>query len=263
MDKRTLTVKGVLVEASSHPFVHNFHYTAVTKPITIVDAETAALKAVKTSIKRPAKPLEEDNTEKKPATQPLIEPKITETVEEVRKRVIARFELPSCLVSPVTVLPVPDPPKPVETPAPTTTLDLSSADKFLQVLDCLNNLQAFNRAQAEFLARHGLTKYMEDLSKLTVWDAGYPKSNRRFPTSVHPSSNGNAPHRKRPKGHWGGYNVEEFLRTLELHRPPCYSGSYRLVKQLRPMSSRDMSLREYLTDRIVLPGEGEDVGTSA
>lgn len=260
MERRTLHIKGVAVEVSAHPFLLNFHYTAITKPIAIIDAEAAACKAVK-GTKRPAKPIQEDHVEKKPEPSPLLpEPKTTQTPEEMRQRLISRFQMPACLLSPLPVVPEPPQlpaPQPVAPP-----LDLVPPDKFVQILDCLNNLQAFNRAQAEYLSRHGLGKYLEDLSKLTVWDKGYPRSFHR--SSHHtPSSNGAGLMRRRPKGHWSGFSVEALLKSLEVSRPPCYTGGFHLVKQSRAVSSRDLSLKEYQVDRVPLPSEPEDVSLSA
>jgi len=259
MERRTLRIKGVAVEVSAHPFLLSFHYTAVTKPIAIIDAEAAACKAAKVPIKRPAKPMQEDHVEKKQAPAPLSEPKPTQTPEEMRQKLISRFQMPACLLSPT--LAVPEPPLPLPQ-AVVPVQDLGPPDKFVQILDCLNNLQAFNRAQAEYLSRHGLGKYLEDLSKLTVWDKGYPRSFHRFSHKL-PASNGVGLTRRRPKGHWGGFNLEDLLKGLEMYRPPCYTGGFRLVRQSRAVSSRDLSIKEYQMDRVPLPNEPEEVSISA
>lgn len=261
MERRTLTIKGVAVEVSAHPFLLNFHYTAITKPIAIVDAE-AAFKPTKGPVKRPLQPAAEDLVLKKPEPFPLlVEPKITETPEEMRSRLLSRFQMPACLLAQVAVPDLPPQPEPQQPILP--VVDLSTPDKFVQILDCLNNLQAFNRLQAEYLARHGLGKYLEDLSKLSVWDKGYPRSYQRYSSRSRPGSNGAGLVRRKPKGHWSGCNVEELLKSLETYRPPCYTGGFRLVKQTRAVSSRDLSLKEYQIDRIPLPTEPEEVSISA
>lgn len=205
MERMTLVLKGVKIEVSRKAF----------------PSETAsAFKGNEDSnrgVKRPRSDISNELTEKKAklAGSPF------EKATEIRARLAARFEAAP------TSLPEATPPA-----APPSIAETTPA-RFLDLLESLNAVRPFNRTQTELLAKHGICKFKDSLSKQAVWDTGAHRI-------VAPRTQTN----KHPRG-LSSVNVDEILKGLGVKRPACYAKPRALPRCRRPRSQRDISLSEY------------------
>lgn len=203
-----MVLKGQKVEVSRKPFPSD------TACAFQGQAEPAG------RAKRPRSDLPSEVTEKKAK----LAGSSFDKVNEIRARLAARFEAgpPSLWEA--------SPPA-----APISVVEITTPARFLDLLDSLNAVRTFNRAQADLLAKHGICKFKDLIAKQAVWDTGV---NRVVAPKQQPASN------KRPRG-ISSVNVDGLLKTLGLVRPPCYSYPRPLIRSRRPQSQRDISLSEY------------------
>lgn len=205
MERMTLVLKGVKIEVSRKPFPN----------------ETASAfkgnEDPSRGSKRPRSDAPNESTEKKAklAGSPF------EKATEIRARLAARFE-----AAPTNV-PEASPPA-----APPSVAETTPA-RFLDLLESLNSVRPFNRTQTELLAKHGICKFKDSLSKQAVWETGANRVVARKPQA-----------NKHPRG-LSSVNVDEILKALGVQRPACYSKPRALPRCRRPQSQRDISIAEY------------------